>query len=340
MEIGKKIKDFRMQKGITQETLAGILSVSSQAVSKWETGQALPDIQILPEIAVYFGVTIDELFSMDDDKEFDRIQNMLWDERDIGAEKQSKAERWLLEKAENGYRPSDCYALLADMYNHIAREAHRKAAEFAWESLQLEAGEKDAFCELNEAMEGYTPDWCARNHNRLINRLKEYLQAHPDSWKGHLWLLDNLIDDHRMKEAEEYAEKLAAINDTYRVPLYKGLIKWHSGEKDKAHEIWKEMERSYGDEWQVHLCMGDVMAMEGLYQDAIAYYRNAVSIQKAPRYVDGYDSIAHIYEITGDNDLAVKVLEEELTVLKEEWDTVSGETADSVRNWIRRLNAK
>lgn len=35
MEIGKKIKDFRMQKGITQETLAGILSVSSQAVSKW-----------------------------------------------------------------------------------------------------------------------------------------------------------------------------------------------------------------------------------------------------------------------------------------------------------------
>ena len=62
MEIGNKIKNLRGAKGITQETLAGALKVSSQAVSKWETGQSTPDIQLLPEIAVYFGVTIDEIY--------------------------------------------------------------------------------------------------------------------------------------------------------------------------------------------------------------------------------------------------------------------------------------
>ena len=214
MEIGKRIKDLRTNRGITQETLAGVLGVSSQAVSKWETEQAAPDIQLLPEIAVYFGVTLDDLFSLDDEKKFDRIQNMLWDERYISTEEQAKAETWLLEKAGSGYRPSDCYALLADMYNHIASDNHSKAAEYAWKSLQLEPGSKDALCELNEAMEGYTPDWCARNHSGLIDRLKEYIGTHPDSWKAHLWLLDNLIDDHRFSEAEEYVDSLAAIDST------------------------------------------------------------------------------------------------------------------------------
>ena len=337
MEIGKKIKALRTKKGITQETLAGAIGVSAQAVSKWETEQAAPDIQLLPEIAVYFGITIDELFSLDDDREFDRIQNMLWDERYIRPEEQDRAESWLLNKAGKGYRPADCYALLADMYNHIARGNHNKAAEYAWESLKYEAGTKDAFCELNEAMRGYTPDWCARNHNELISRLKEYLLTHHGSWKAHLWLLDNLIDDCRFEEAEKYVGSLAEINDTYRVPLYRGLIRWNSGDKTIANEIWEEMVKNHGSEWAVHLCMGDIKAMEGSYAEALSCYRKAVDIQEVPRFVDGFDSMAHVYEILGDKESAVRVLEEELTVLADEWDTTSGETADDVRRRIQRL---
>ena len=337
MEIGKRIKELRTNKGITQETLAGILGVSSQAVSKWETEQAAPDIQLLPEIAVYFGVTLDDLFSLDDEMKFDRIQNMLWDERYISAEEQERAEAWLLGKAGSGYRPSDCYALLADMYNHIAAGNHDKAAEYAWKSLQLEPGTKDALCELSDAMGGYIPDWCVRNHSGLINKLKEYIGTHPDSWKAHLWLLDNLIDDHRFNEAEEYLEGLAAIDSTYRVPLYRGLLKWHSGQKDEAYGIWAGMEKSFGSDWQVYLSIGDIMAMEGRYSDAIQYFRKAVDTQKAPRFVDGFESMAYVYEIMGDDQSAIKVLEEELEVLANEWDTTSGETADKTRRWIQRL---
>lgn len=59
--IGKNIKRLRQNKGITQEKLGEILGISSQAVSKWENGSAFPDIMMLPDIADYFGITIDEL---------------------------------------------------------------------------------------------------------------------------------------------------------------------------------------------------------------------------------------------------------------------------------------
>ena len=71
MELGKKIKSLRLQKGVTQETLAGELGVTAQAVSKWENGTTLPDIQLLPTLSVYFGVSIDELFEMTDEAHFD-----------------------------------------------------------------------------------------------------------------------------------------------------------------------------------------------------------------------------------------------------------------------------
>ena len=62
MSIGKNIKRLRQSKNITQEQLAQALHLSNQAVSKWEKETALPDISLLPLLADYFGITIDELF--------------------------------------------------------------------------------------------------------------------------------------------------------------------------------------------------------------------------------------------------------------------------------------
>lgn len=62
MSIGKNIKRLRQNKNITQEQLAQALHLSNQAVSKWEKETALPDISLLPLLADYFGITIDELF--------------------------------------------------------------------------------------------------------------------------------------------------------------------------------------------------------------------------------------------------------------------------------------
>ena len=62
IKICENIKRLRSQLGVTQEMLADYCGISSQAVSKWEMQQSLPDISVLPSIAEYFKVSMDALF--------------------------------------------------------------------------------------------------------------------------------------------------------------------------------------------------------------------------------------------------------------------------------------
>ena len=62
IRICETIRDLRKEKDLGQEALADAMGVSVQAVSKWETGNSLPDVALLPRIASFFGVTIDYLF--------------------------------------------------------------------------------------------------------------------------------------------------------------------------------------------------------------------------------------------------------------------------------------
>ena len=61
--IGSRIAGARKVKGMTQEELANILGVSSQAVSKWENDASCPDISLLPRLAKELGLTTDELLT-------------------------------------------------------------------------------------------------------------------------------------------------------------------------------------------------------------------------------------------------------------------------------------
>lgn len=61
IKLNEQIVFLRRQKNVTQEELAQVLGVTNQSVSKWESGICCPDIQLLPNIANYFGVSIDEL---------------------------------------------------------------------------------------------------------------------------------------------------------------------------------------------------------------------------------------------------------------------------------------
>ena len=61
----KRIAELRKNKQISQEQLADILNTSRQAVSKWERGESLPDIDKLKDLATYFDVSIDYLLGYD-----------------------------------------------------------------------------------------------------------------------------------------------------------------------------------------------------------------------------------------------------------------------------------
>lgn len=64
--IHEKLKQYRLKLGFTQEEIAVHLGVSCQAVSKWERNEGYPDITMLPALANYFGITVDELIGMEE----------------------------------------------------------------------------------------------------------------------------------------------------------------------------------------------------------------------------------------------------------------------------------
>ena len=65
MKIGAQIRLLRKEKGISQDVLAQQLGITCQAVSKWENGSTMPDITMLPMIARYFGVSVDNFLDYD-----------------------------------------------------------------------------------------------------------------------------------------------------------------------------------------------------------------------------------------------------------------------------------
>lgn len=65
LNFAENFKQLRKEKGVTQEKIAETFGVSSQSVSRWELSICYPDLELLPSIANYFGVTVDHLLSND-----------------------------------------------------------------------------------------------------------------------------------------------------------------------------------------------------------------------------------------------------------------------------------
>jgi Predicted transcriptional regulators len=61
VNISEKISSLRKGHNLTQEALGDMVGVSPQAVSKWEKGDSLPDISVIPDICKAFGISADAL---------------------------------------------------------------------------------------------------------------------------------------------------------------------------------------------------------------------------------------------------------------------------------------
>ncbi len=77
LNIGMNIKRLRLAKGLTQEQLAELLTISTAAVSKWEAKNTYPDITMLFPLAEIFGVTVDELLGYDEAKAKSDVDKIL-----------------------------------------------------------------------------------------------------------------------------------------------------------------------------------------------------------------------------------------------------------------------
>ncbi|MBQ2964756.1 MAG: helix-turn-helix transcriptional regulator [Clostridia bacterium] len=77
LNIGETIKRLRKEREITQEEFAEVLGVSCQSVSRWETDACYPDIEMIPTIAAFFGISTDKLMGIDDVTEKENVKKYL-----------------------------------------------------------------------------------------------------------------------------------------------------------------------------------------------------------------------------------------------------------------------
>ena len=257
--IGAKIKALRLGASMTQEQLANQLGVSPQAVSKWESGTNMPDIQILPDLSVLFGVTIDALFDMTDENKLERIDNMLSGIRFLTEEDFRSAEGYLKDCMGKEKLEGEATLLLAELYNKRANEYHELAAPLARKALELLPGRKAAHNAVFDAENGPYQDWNCINHHSLIAFYKQVVKDHPEDIRNYFWLLDLLIADGRTIEARDYAEEMKRVEHSYHYEMYMGQICKAECNLPEALEWWEKMTQHSPEKWIVWAEYGDCM---------------------------------------------------------------------------------
>ncbi len=340
MDMGKKIKTLRLSKKMTQEKLAQELGVTPQAVSRWENGSALPDITLLPALSVCFGVRIDDFFELTDDAQYDRINNMTENVDFLSREEFDYAQRFLKDRMAEDPESARPPRSLAHLYIHRAMAYQRKAEKLVKRSLELEPEAKEGHSILSYAANGACWDWCSSNHRELIDYYYEFIDKNPNYARGYLWLLDNLVMDGRLEEAEAVTRRMAQVEYSYHVPLYLGHIEARRGCHEKAEEYWNQMLAENPDSWIVWSCLGDARVKECRYEEALTCYEKAAQLEPAPRYIDNYDSIAQICELQGRWAEAAAAYEKELEIYREDWNEADSFYQEQVKQKILACKAK
>ncbi|MDR0916172.1 MAG: helix-turn-helix domain-containing protein [Oscillospiraceae bacterium] len=129
ISISENLKKLRRGRDLTQEGLADILGVSAQSISKWERGDNFPDITLLPGIANFFDVTVDDLLGMAAIRDAKRVEEVAARRAELVAEGKSaeahELVRDLAREMPNNHEVQMMYAQTIDL-NGIVTETREE----------------------------------------------------------------------------------------------------------------------------------------------------------------------------------------------------------------------
>lgn len=324
MELGNTIRRLRYRANLTQEQLAERLGLSAQAVSKWETAAAMPDIGLLPELAEVFGVTIDELFDLTAEQKLRRIENRMDVEEELDADVFREYEEFLKARIAAGEDRQRSLSLLAHLYHHRMEADARRVSAAAREAIRLAPGKKDCQWLLDKAEGAVCWDWNVNNHSKVIAFYREVIAGDKSSPKApgpYCYLIDNLLADHRAQEAA------AALAEYERLPghkpflaaVYRAHIALAEYDEKRADALMEQALRDFADEPGVLFEGAQYYARKCDYDRAIELYEASYAADEKPRFCDALQGIAAIREIRGEYREAAGTCERILKNLREEW---------------------
>lgn len=339
MEIGNRIRQMRTSKGVTQEELANVLNVSNQAVSRWETGITTPDITLLPSIALFFGVTIDEIFNPSPEEKLERLRHRFYYTEDYLSDDEFESALAFLKEQEGVYDDTaEIWHLLAQLYLNRIEKDQKFVGKYAKKAMRIDADYSFCVRFLVGSEHAVYTDWDTANHSKTISFLKEMVERFPDEFTYYCALINNLIADRRVKEAEEYiAEIERRFDKADWVPILRARLALADFRKDDAVAIIEEAYHLYPDD------EGTVFDIAGFYgeiceyEKAIEFYQKSYELQESPKKYDALVGVARTYEIMCRYDEAIRAWEKVKENLEKDWGIDEGSQVETVDGEINRV---
>lgn len=264
------LRRLRLAKGLTQEQLSAMLGVSIQSISRWECGNTLPDVMLLPEIARLYGVTVDDLY------------------REEAVAYANYAQR------------------LVSVYEATGRSEDFLAAEqefLRMPQTSLTADDLRSWGVLYH----YMMQYCASLAHSKLTHAMEHPGANEDVWcSAALQRLALMNDTGKGREAAEHYDKLLAENPSdHRYYLLCATAHHSIEDNERALEIALDGIARFPDRAILHCCAGDIAQTLKQYDDAFAYWHKTLELD--PDMLAAAYSIGFCCEALGRFDNAYRV---------------------------------
>ena len=293
--LGSVIKRLRAEQGVTQDALAEYLGISYQAVSKWETGTTLPDITLLPKLAVFFGVRIDELFSVNHEDELERIDAMLQRET-MTDQNYAYAKRILDGILKENPKDVEVMKRYAKVYLAKTNTDLLTAGQMLEKAMELAPLDEEIYG-LYRSVRGGSEYKQHSDNDWFIRVCEPYARKYPQNISLYRMLIEAMVSKKYFDRAEELlgAVKFAGENK-FMKEVFLGDIALAKGDAAKAKETWSNIPK---EDWLGQYEAGERFNRLNEYDSAIECFNNAYKAQTAPRTMDMMYSLAFLYKKLG-----------------------------------------
>ncbi len=223
-KLAEKIKLLRKQKNISQEVFANYLGLSPQAVSKWENGNTLPDVTMIPAIASFFGVSTDELFDFNRLEAEKQVEEICAEAYRYRFSDPTKSER-ILRKGLQRFPGNDI--ILNNLLYTLDYQARADEVISLCKTLIESTGDDSVKYDACRILAS-----CYKENGR-IDLIKPTLEMIPEIYFSKLELMASLLDGDASYEAAQKQKNISA-DDLIDMLIITGKRLMEKGEREKA----------------------------------------------------------------------------------------------------------
>lgn len=324
LNLGAVIRRLRTERGMTQEELAEYAGVSFQAVSKWETGTTTPDIALLPKLAVFFGVRIDDLFGITDKDELERVEFLLEHER-ITEENFDYSKKVLGRALEN--TPDDVCVLkmYARLYFAKNQRDRLAAGRLLRQAMEISPQDDEIWLLYRQ--------FCGTDDDDFLSVCEPYLPQVPETSRLYELLISAMIGRRYFARAEALISAYRPHCPTAMPDVFLGDLALASGDTEKAVSVWDSVDA--GDH-KAQYEIGERFLKLNENTRAVTAFGRSFAAAVIPRDLSAVYSLAFLHERLGNREQAKAAWQTILDVLASDWNTADGETVE----WAKRERDK